>query len=228
MSAGTRLETKSLDRLLGIAARQSGIGVSVTNKALTSNVATLTTGSAHSFAIGDSVMVKGVDATFDGQFTLTAASGTTLSYAKTASNVASVAVSLIAGVSKRISQGFKRWGDTENFEALAAALTSQAQGYFWAAIKRVSSQGGLRQRNIELAAELVVALPKDTSADLNTAWEMAMALRDDLELPSNFTDGEFPAKASVGLHKILDIETAGILIFDFGAYGGGGLVIADP
>ncbi len=65
----------------------------ITNKALTSNVATLTTGAAHGLEVDDSIWVEGVDATFNGQYTVTAATTTTFSYAKTASNVTSTAVS---------------------------------------------------------------------------------------------------------------------------------------
>ncbi len=66
----------------------------VNNKELTSNVATLTTASNHGIDVGDTVTVAGVDATFNGTFTVTAVgSATTFSYAKTASNVASAAVS---------------------------------------------------------------------------------------------------------------------------------------
>jgi hypothetical protein len=60
----------------------------VTNKALTSNVATLTVG-AHDFRVGMPVVVSGVDATFNGTYTITAITSTTFSYAKTASNVTS-------------------------------------------------------------------------------------------------------------------------------------------
>jgi hypothetical protein len=64
----------------------------VTNKALTSNVATLTTAVAHNFVVGDVITVSGVDATFDGTFTVTAIpTTTTLSYAKTSANVPSAA-----------------------------------------------------------------------------------------------------------------------------------------
>ena len=62
----------------------------VTNKALTSNVATLTIGS-NDYIVGDSVVVSGVDSTFNGTFTITAVTSTTISYAKTASNVSSTA-----------------------------------------------------------------------------------------------------------------------------------------
>jgi len=65
----------------------------VNNKALTSNVATLTTAAAHGFEVGDTVVVAGVDATFNGTFTVTAVTSTTFAYAKTASNVTSAAVS---------------------------------------------------------------------------------------------------------------------------------------
>ena len=69
------------------------ITASVTNKALTSNVATLTTADPHGFAVGFEVEVTGVDATFNGTYTITAVTSTTFSYAKTASDVASTAVS---------------------------------------------------------------------------------------------------------------------------------------
>ena len=66
----------------------------VNNKSLTSNVATVTTASAHGFEAGQSVVVAGVDATFNGTYTITTVgSNTTFSYAKVASNVASAAVS---------------------------------------------------------------------------------------------------------------------------------------
>ena len=66
----------------------------VSNKELTTNVATLTTSAAHGFAVGDIVGVSGVDSTFDGEFTVVAVpTTTTFTYAKTASNVVSVAVS---------------------------------------------------------------------------------------------------------------------------------------
>ena len=65
----------------------------VNNKALTDNVATLTTAAAHNFLVGDRVTVAGVDATFNGTYALTAVTSTTFSYAKTNANVTSAAVS---------------------------------------------------------------------------------------------------------------------------------------
>lgn len=65
----------------------------ISNKALTSNVATLTTSVAHSLIVGDSIAVTGVDATFNGTYTITVTSSTTFSYAKTNANVASTSSS---------------------------------------------------------------------------------------------------------------------------------------
>ncbi|HNX48684.1 MAG TPA: hypothetical protein PKL08_00850 [Thermoanaerobaculaceae bacterium] len=64
----------------------------VTNKALATNVVTLTTSAAHGLVTGDPVVVSIGDATFDGNFILTGApTTTTLTYAKTAANVTSAA-----------------------------------------------------------------------------------------------------------------------------------------
>ena len=60
----------------------------VTNKALTNNVATLTVG-AHEFRVGMPVVVSGVDATFNGTYTITAVTATTFSYTKTNADVTS-------------------------------------------------------------------------------------------------------------------------------------------
>lgn len=66
----------------------------IANKALTSNIATLTTSAAHTLQINDIVTVSGVDSTFNGEYTVTdVPSNTTFSYLKTASNVPSTAAS---------------------------------------------------------------------------------------------------------------------------------------
>jgi hypothetical protein len=112
---------------------------SVSNKALTSNVATLTTSAVHGLAVGDEVWVEGVDATFNGKYTVTGVpTTTTFTYAKTASNVASTAVSPVGKVNKvgsinieadttlrstgYLTTGYIRYGTLEpkNFKRLLA------------------------------------------------------------------------------------------------------------
>jgi hypothetical protein len=76
--------------------------LAVTNKALTSNVATLTT-AAHGYAVGDKVEISGVGIPFDGPATITVVgSSTTFSYARTAANVSSVSSSGGTATSKSV------------------------------------------------------------------------------------------------------------------------------
>ena len=70
------------------------ITVSINNKALTTNVATLTTTAAHGLSTGMEITITGVDATFNGTYRITSVpTTTTFTYAKTATDVPSTAVS---------------------------------------------------------------------------------------------------------------------------------------
>lgn len=64
-----------------------GSSATITNKVLSSNIATLT--ATNTFEAGQQVIVVGVDSTFDGTYIVTASSGTTFTYQKTAANVGS-------------------------------------------------------------------------------------------------------------------------------------------
>lgn len=67
---------------------KKAVAANVSNKVLTSNVATLTTSSAHKFFENDTVTVSGIDATFNGAYTITGTTANTFTYAKVAANVA--------------------------------------------------------------------------------------------------------------------------------------------
>jgi hypothetical protein len=114
---------------------------SVSNKALTSDVATLTTSAAHGLAVGDQVWVEGVDATFNGKYTVTTVpTTTTFTYAKVNTNVSSAAVSPVGKVNKvgsiniessstltpsgYVTTGYIRYGTLEpkNFKRLLARV----------------------------------------------------------------------------------------------------------
>lgn len=96
------------------------LNAAVNNKALTSNVATLTTSAAHGFEVGDVVVVAGVDSTFNGTHTITAVPGTTsFRFAKTASDVTSTPVSpagtaLVAANSRAVTD-FTSEGSTSAY-----------------------------------------------------------------------------------------------------------------
>jgi hypothetical protein len=79
----------------------------VTNKALASNVATLTTGTTHSLAVGDIIVVGGVDATFNGTHVVASVpTTTTFTFAKEAANVTSAAVSPVGTTSAATKRRF--------------------------------------------------------------------------------------------------------------------------
>ena len=89
----------------------SPIVKTVSNKALTGNVATLTTSTAHTYTVGDVVTITSVDSTFNGTHIITAigGSGTTFDFNKTATNVASTSATGTATVNKsRRWSGFAR------------------------------------------------------------------------------------------------------------------------
>jgi hypothetical protein len=77
----------------------------VTKKSLTSNVATLTLEGpqGHGFTTGESVVVAGVDTTFNGTYTLTGVTTNTISYAKTAADVTESTLSAGASASTSVS-----------------------------------------------------------------------------------------------------------------------------
>ena len=79
------------------------VTASISNKALTSNVATLTTSINHSFVVGMEITITGVDATFNGVYTITAVTSNTFSYAKTNANVTSTAVSPVGSAESTIT-----------------------------------------------------------------------------------------------------------------------------
>ncbi len=74
----------------------NAVGGTITNKQMTSGVATLTTASAHGLVAGDSVWVEGVDSNFNsttGTWTITSATTTTFTYTSAVTaTVASTAV----------------------------------------------------------------------------------------------------------------------------------------
>jgi hypothetical protein len=67
--------------------------IAVTVKAVNSNVATITTSSAHGFVVGEQVQISNVDSTFDGIYTITTVpSNTTFTYSKIFSDLVSTTV----------------------------------------------------------------------------------------------------------------------------------------
>jgi len=94
VGSDNRTDAVDLGLVAEYATSVSTITKAVSNKALTSNVATLTTSTTHGFAVGDIVVVGSVDATFNGTYVVKAVpTTTTFTFDKTNANVTSAAVS---------------------------------------------------------------------------------------------------------------------------------------
>lgn len=65
----------------------------INNKALTNNIATITTSEAHYLSVGNWVTVSDVDSVFNGTYQITAVTADTFSYYKNNANITSEAVS---------------------------------------------------------------------------------------------------------------------------------------
>lgn len=108
----------------------STASATVSNKALASSVATLTTGAAHGFAIGDVVTVYGVDSTFDGVYTVaTVPLTTTFTYAKASASVASAAVSPNGVAIRQFSQGGQTTSNKYSINGISTVTTASNHGF---------------------------------------------------------------------------------------------------
>jgi hypothetical protein len=145
--------------LKGFYTWNSGLVAAVSNKALTNNVATLTTSAAHGFVQGDSVLVEDVDATFNGTYTVASAPTTvTFTYAKTASNVVSAAVSPAgeATVANPINEPAAAGSYTEVTSAALEAVSGATTGGY--------NVPGNKDFNPDNAIDRIIVSNEDLSA----------------------------------------------------------------
>ena len=105
------------------------IFAAVSNKAITSNVATITTAAAHGFAIGDIVTIAGVDTTHDGTWAVASVPlTTTFTYLSTTATQASTAVTPNATVVRTHNLGGFASANKYSTGANAILTTGSAHG----------------------------------------------------------------------------------------------------
>jgi hypothetical protein len=162
----------------------STITKTVSNKALTSNVATLTTSETHGFAVGDIAVVTGVDATFNGTHYVTGVpTTTTFTFAKENANVTSavatgsVSVSLqrrFAAVSRDASDGVIKFikdittkpTSTINFSEAGSAYAPVQVGALTAASATI---GDVSNTELQYVNGVTSAIQTQLDAKLATA-----------------------------------------------------------
>jgi hypothetical protein len=142
---------------------------------------------------------------------------------KTLDRIVAIAGANAGITASRVAHGYTRYAESDNLEALVAALTPETQGYFSAWLKDVT----IAEYEVfpaKIVGELLVSVPKDTSTDLNSAWDFAINFATSLAADANYLPGEAkPMRISFNLHTIDTVTRQGVAIFDFGAYGKGGI-----
>lgn len=228
MALGTTALTRTLDNLVLLAAKFSGIGFAVSKWARATNVVTLTTSAAHSFAANDYIVVRGVDATVDGEYSVLSVGTTTILF--TCAGAAQPETTLVTtgGVSSRIGLGYRRFASAENFESIVTALTPSAQGWFDVELDAMAySETDIVP--VDILGALYVYIPKDVSNNLNAAWDFAYNFAAAIGAKTSYPSGTIaPSLVKFKKNSLDVVKTGGILTFDFGKFGEGAITVPDP
>jgi hypothetical protein len=181
----------------------------ITNVALTSNVATITTVNAHGYSIGDSVTVDASNNTFDGTYTITTVPTlTTFTYAKVNANIASVAATgtvVTDSYSGVATWNFTQFGDS----VLATNNTGKIQKWNIGSSSYFGDAGAYAPiaKYITVVRDFVVVGNLDSGSNPNkvqwsdindeTDWESGAASQSDFQIIGDggniqgLTGGEF-------------------------------------
>jgi hypothetical protein len=88
----------------------NGVAYNVSNKALTSNVATITTTNPHYLTAGETVKISGVGSPFDGSYTVASTpTANTFTYAKSNANITSTAVTSDTAYAQMQASADHKW-----------------------------------------------------------------------------------------------------------------------
>jgi hypothetical protein len=170
---------------LGMTNVSKSVARAITNVALTSNVATITTASPHGYSIGNSVTVDASNNTFDGTYTVTTTpTSTTFTYAKTNANIpsasatGSVTTSSYSSVNK---WNFIQFGNT----VIAANNINKLQSY----IMGTSTAFGDLDDNAPVAKFVTVVRDFVVAANLSNESEPNKIQWSDINNETNWVSG---------------------------------------
>lgn len=162
----------------------------ISNKSLTSNLATITTNAAHGITqVGTLVTIQGVDATLDGTYTVhSVPSSTTFTFVKTTANIASAAVSPvgIATFNTAVNSGFTISNKVVQ-NSIATLTTSSAHGLAVGDLVAVT----IGDTVYDTLQSLVIAVPSTTTfsyiVSTQTAATTAVSQGSYCKIPALYT-----------------------------------------
>ena len=142
----------------------------------------------------------------------------------TLDNLATI-VGAVSGIDNRIHQGYIRFSATQNYEDMITALTPYTQGYFdfWFLESTLGIRGDPATFNV--AGELHVYVPKETSDDLNSPIELATNVRNAIMTPANWSTSGLcmPTICTFRFVGVNVTHTPGVATFAFGGDNGGNM-----
>ena len=170
---------------------------SISNVALTSNVATITTSSDHGYSTGDSVTVDASNNTFDGTYTITSTpTNTTFTYAKVNADIASASATgtvIAASYASVVKWNFTQFGNA----IICANNINKLQSF---TLGSSSSFGDLNPsapvaKYVTVVRDFVVAANLDSGSNANkvqwsnindeTNWTTGAASQSDYQIISD-------------------------------------------
>lgn len=161
------------------------IARTITNVALTSNVATITTASAHGYSTGDSVTVDASNNTFDGTYVITGTpTDTTFTYAKTNADIPSA--SATGTVIADAYVGVERWNFVQYGNVVIAANNKNKLQSFTLGS---SSYFGDLSANAPVAEYVTVVRDFVVAANLDTNNTPNKVQWSDINDETNWTSG---------------------------------------
>lgn len=139
-----------------------------------------------------------------------------------------VIVAAVSGI-QAVYQGYKRFTDAQNFYDIVGAGTSESNGWFYFWLKSSGHAFKLdTMPTFEVVGELLVPVVKNTSTDLNTAVQLAEAVKDALLLNTNWPVGNGYVGPQFISYEFdgVSISEAGIGVasFGFGNEGKGSMI----
>lgn len=146
----------------------------ITNKALSSNVATITTSIPHGISAGTFITIKNVDSTFNGSYSVVGTpQNNTLTYAKVSASVASTVVPgsasaavLYAIVNEQARPGYMYDKTTDSWFPIAGKIDT-GRNYTWTGTQLFQAPATFQDQLKTTSASVSGSVSIGTSASIN-------------------------------------------------------------
>ena len=157
-------------------------------------------------------------------------------YTKALDSVARIALAYSGIGSGHVFQGHYRVGDATNLDQSIGSGTpvtaSGGTGWFYCHLDSVEVKRNFNvpdMADFAIKAGLLVYVPRETSNNLDAAWDYAIGLASGLSAPANYSGSLAPQSVRIRYAGYEVLGSVGIAKFCFGSFDeGGGIDFVDP